>query len=481
MTPSLRRTRPPAPRGAGGRVASGSAVRRQPLAEPERRLHQREVAEGLREVADHPPVHRVVLLGEQADVVDQRRPAGRRAGARRRGARPRRTPRPARTSRPGTGARRRRRRRRRSACGSAAAARRAGGPPRSRRWCRASGGRRPSTKPISGSTSSEASTSSVSSCCTNEPRRSSYPCSSTSARTSSRILPPARRRARRARAPRRPRTARSNAAHTIARECVNRRRGPRISQSPWSGSRQVSASRSSSVRCSAQALSSWVTPAIARLLQRDHHLAEHVALALADGGVADPHRPRAGVPGEVVEGVLGQAPGAVDGVHDLEVVGVAGHRPQQPVLPELGLVGEARGQQRLEGERGVAQPAVAVVPVALAAEVLGQRGGRRGDDAAGLLVGQQPQGEQRAADDVGVRHRQAGAGQPVALLLQRGLDPRRGGRAGRARRPTTGTRSWTNVSSSPARDVELVGVPVVGSARQPRARAAPAGRGRRSR
>ena len=56
--------------------------------------------------------------------------------------------------------------------------------------------------------------------------------------------------------------------------------------------------------------------------------------------------------------------------------------------------------QRLEGQGGVAQPAVAVVPVALAAEVLGQRGGRRRHDAAGVVVGQQAQGEQGAAYDV---------------------------------------------------------------------------------
>ena len=123
---------------------------------------QGQVRERLREVADEPPALRVVLLGEQADVVGQlEQPLASARGRRRAGRRARR-PRPARTSRPGTGARRRRARRPRTGCGSAAAARRASGPPRRPRWCRASAGRRPAMKPTSESTSSEASTSSVS-------------------------------------------------------------------------------------------------------------------------------------------------------------------------------------------------------------------------------------------------------------------------------------------------------------------------------
>ena len=56
----------------------------------------------------------------------------------------------------------------------------------------------------------------------------------------------------------------------------------------------------------------------------------------------------------------------------------------------------AGSDQRLEGQGRVAQPAVAVVPVALAPEVLRQRGGRRGDDAAGVHVREAAQGDQAA-------------------------------------------------------------------------------------
>ena len=155
-------------------------------------------------------------------------------------------------------------------------------------------------------------------------------------------------------------------------------------------------------------------PGLTRLVEGDHHLTEHVHLPLVDRGVADPYRTRVLVAGQVVEGPLGQPAGAVDGVHHLQVLGVAGHRAQQPVAPQRGLLGVAGRDQRLERQRGVAQPAVAVVPVALAAEVLGQRRGRRGDDAAGPLVGEQPQGDERADHDVGVGYVDPALRRPLA-------------------------------------------------------------------
>ncbi len=51
---------------------------------------------------------------------------------------------------------------------------------------------------------------------------------------------------------------------------------------------------------------------------------------------------------------------------------------------------------------GVAEPAVPVVPVTHASDVLGQRGGGRGDDAAGRPVGERLQGDQRPDDGLAV-------------------------------------------------------------------------------
>ena len=60
------------------------------------------------------------------------------------------------------------------------------------------------------------------------------------------------------------------------------------------------------------------------------------------------------------------------------------------------LLVEAERVQGPEAEGRVADPAVAVVPVAFAAGGLGQRGGRRGDDRAGRRVGEALEDQRRA-------------------------------------------------------------------------------------
>ena len=82
--------------------------------------------------------------------------------------------------------------------------------------------------------------------------------------------------------------------------------------------------------------------------------------------------------------------------------------------------------QRLQRERRVAHPGVAVVPVALAARRLGQRGRQRRHRRAGRHVGQALDGEGRALERVP----QAvvgdpGARQPVAPELDGRVDVRR--------------------------------------------------------
>ena len=135
------------------------------------------------------------------------------------------------------------------------------------------------------------------------------------------------------------------------------------------------------------------------LVEGVHHLAVDVELELVAGAVADPDRLRPLVAGQPGQLELGQPPLAGRAVHDLEVVRVAGDGSQQPAPPGLRLVLVAALEQGVEGEGRVAEPAVAVVPVADAAELLRQRRRRRGDDAAGRLVGQCLQDDQR------LRHR----------------------------------------------------------------------------
>src|SRR5262249_13848905 len=122
-----------------------------------------------------------------------------------------------------------------------------------------------------------------------------------------------------------------------------------------------------------------------------------VQLELVGGGVADPDRRGALVPLQVRQLAFGQLGAAVDAVHDLQRSGggaVAGADVRGQELHEGGgLAAEAEPEQRVDGEGGVAHPHVAVVPVALAAELLGQAGGGRGDDGAGGGVGEELQGE----------------------------------------------------------------------------------------
>ena len=161
----------------------------------------------------------------------------------------------------------------------------------------------------------------------------------------------------------------------------------------------------------------------------------------------------------------GRCRDAVDGVHDLEVVGVAGDGAQQPVPPEPRLVDVPGVDQRLDGQGRVAQPAVAVVPVALAAEVLGQRGGGGRDDAAGLLVRHQAQREEGASYDVRVRHVVVAPRRPLPVVGDRRED----GRVGVRRRPLVRRDPRHREGEGLAgRDVELVDVAVLVADREPR-------------
>ena len=138
-------------------------------------------------------------------------------------------------------------------------------------------------------------------------------------------------------------------------------------------------------------------PAGLRVDQRGlEQVAVDVELRLRGGGVADPDRARAPVAVEL-ERALGCALAAVEAVEDLQArVGELG-RVQQPPEERLGLARAAELQEGLERECRVAHPAEAVVPVALAADLLGQRGGRRRRDRAGGRVEEQLE-RQRAAD-----------------------------------------------------------------------------------
>src|SRR5215218_7282167 len=132
-----------------------------------------------------------------------------------------------------------------------------------------------------------------------------------------------------------------------------------------------------------------------RLMQRVHDLAEHVDLELPVRRVPDTYRSRAFVAGKPRRLPFEQATLATEAIHDLHLVRAARGGAQQPVAPRERLVVVASVHERDEGERRVAQPAESIVPVANAAELLGERRRRRRDDAAGGAVGERLEREQR--------------------------------------------------------------------------------------
>ena len=128
--------------------------------------------------------------------------------------------------------------------------------------------------------------------------------------------------------------------------------------------------------------------------------AEDVVLPLVERAVPDADGTGPGVPREVVERRLGQVAPPVDPVHDLQRPVVVRLEVGDELHELVGLPVEVEPVERLERERRVAHPRVAVVPVALAAWRLGQRRRQRRHGGAGRHVGQPLDRERRALDRV---------------------------------------------------------------------------------
>ena len=149
-------------------------------------------------------------------------------------------------------------------------------------------------------------------------------------------------------------------------------------------------------------------------------LAVDVDLALAVRAVADAHRPAAAMAIEVVEHPLGELVLAPDAVDGLEAGQALADRAGEVVVEAARLGAVAEHREPIEGEAGVAQPAEAVVPVALAAELLRQGGGERRDQRARRRVGHQLERERAAPYRVAIRALVAAIGDP--LLPERAGD-----------------------------------------------------------
>ena len=101
----------------------------------------------------------------------------------------------------------------------------------------------------------------------------------------------------------------------------------------------------------------------ARLVERVHQLTVHVELQLGMRGVAGPNRLCAFITSQPAHLPFQQPPLTHDTVHDLHVGRRSRRCAQQPIVPRGRLFGVAGVHQREQRERGVAQPAEAVIPV----------------------------------------------------------------------------------------------------------------------
>jgi hypothetical protein len=151
-----------------------------------------------------------------------------------------------------------------------------------------------------------------------------------------------------------------------------------------------------------------------------------VVLLLVPGTVADPDRAGAPVPGQVIEGLLGQVAFPADAVHDLQLELPVQVTPADRIQDEAPVFDrfpvEAQAVQRAEHERRVPDPGEPVVPVAGPTPGFRQRGRRRGHDGARGGVAESLQG-QRAAVEVGLPRvvGDLGRAQPVAPEIDRGV------------------------------------------------------------
>src|SRR5205807_6026004 len=106
--------------------------------------------------------------------------------------------------------------------------------------------------------------------------------------------------------------------------------------------------------------------------------------------VPDAYRLRSTVALQVIQSLLGKFVPAVDSVHHLQgAVGLHFMAAGVQKRYELrGLIGKADAQQAVNRERGVANPTIAIVPIAFAFKALGKTARRRGNNGAGRFVSQ---------------------------------------------------------------------------------------------
>ena len=133
-------------------------------------------------------------------------------------------------------------------------------------------------------------------------------------------------------------------------------------------------------------------------MKRIHHLAPDIELQLARGRIADAHGTGTLITGKPRHLPFDEPLFAGKSIHDVQVFRRSGDCAIKPFAPFFRFIVIAGAHQRYQGQRRVTNPAEAVVPIALAAQVLRQRSRRGGGDAACLNKGERLKRQQRPND-----------------------------------------------------------------------------------
>src|SRR6516164_5392855 len=132
--------------------------------------------------------------------------------------------------------------------------------------------------------------------------------------------------------------------------------------------------------------------------------------------IADPHGSRAAIALQVVERLLGKLGAAVEAIHELQRADAAAVRLLPAVLEPASkarrLLGEADAQERVKREGRITDPGIAIVPVPLAADVLGQAARRRRHYRSRRLERQELERDGGPLDDFSPAAHVSAPGQP---------------------------------------------------------------------
>ena len=130
-----------------------------------------------------------------------------------------------------------------------------------------------------------------------------------------------------------------------------------------------------------------------------HHVAIHVVLKMLLRLVAHAHRPHAPVAAQVGHDLLGQFVLQAQAIERLNVAAAcAHHNVEEPAHIVFHGADFRQAVERADDKKSIAQPAVAVVPVAPAARCLRDAGGHGRHDGAGVLVERELERDGRAYD-----------------------------------------------------------------------------------